>query len=409
MIYANLAPEKRKATYLKHFLPTLFLTSNGQGGLGVNFSYFISAYIGSGGTSDFSVTSAVISSNNRLKLTLIPSATALAAGSKGRGPNNGSGAMAGFKGWGDFDTYGLYSPTGWPEIGLLPNVPMIRVGRCARIIQGNVVAQDNTGGDNIITADLNGTTFSTDEMKYWSIYKPAESYTLSYKFVTADINTSTETVTITGGHSFVVDEAVTFSSTGALPTGMSSSTTYYIISGGLTSTTFRVSTSRGGSAFNFNGGESGTITVTSSNVGNSTMADVKTNTSGNLPIITGVNSAWADMRPGTQIEARANLIEMDDISISGTPGNAVPNIPGDLQIWCHTPMYVPMDIAAWAFNLLTSGPVTFGYVVYSDGTNYSARSDNIGLVLKTVKGTYYTDSNGDLQVWTGAPTRASRS
>lgn len=80
----------------------------------------------------------------------------------------------------------------------------------------------------------------------------------------------TDTVTVTiaspavftlAAHGFAAGDTVTFSTTGALPTGLTAGTVYYVISTGLTTDTFRVSTSSGGSAVNTSGTQSGTHTV----------------------------------------------------------------------------------------------------------------------------------------------------
>ncbi len=62
-------------------------------------------------------------------------------------------------------------------------------------------------------------------------------------------------------HGFVANDTVVFSTTGALPTGLTTGTTYYIISTGLGADTFRVSATQGGSAINTSGTQSGTHTV----------------------------------------------------------------------------------------------------------------------------------------------------
>lgn len=65
------------------------------------------------------------------------------------------------------------------------------------------------------------------------------------------------------GHGLYAGVPVKFTTTGALPTGLSAGTTYYVISAGLTADAFEVSTSRGGSAVNTSGSQSGTHSVTS--------------------------------------------------------------------------------------------------------------------------------------------------
>jgi len=53
-----------------------------------------------------------------------------------------------------------------------------------------------------------------------------------------------------------------FTTTGALPTGITAGTTYYVIAAGLTANAFEVSATRGGSAVNTSGSQSGTHTAT---------------------------------------------------------------------------------------------------------------------------------------------------
>lgn len=71
-------------------------------------------------------------------------------------------------------------------------------------------------------------------------------------------------------HGFNANDQITFSTTGALPTGLTAGTTYYVISAGLTANTFEVSTSQGGSAVNTSGSQSG----------NQTCSVIAVNTSG---------------------------------------------------------------------------------------------------------------------------------
>jgi hypothetical protein len=58
-------------------------------------------------------------------------------------------------------------------------------------------------------------------------------------------------------HGLVENDTVVFTTTGALPTGLTVGTTYYVIAAGLTADTFEVSTSQGGSAVNTSGTQSG--------------------------------------------------------------------------------------------------------------------------------------------------------
>lgn len=87
------------------------------------------------------------------------------------------------------------------------------------------------------------------------------------------LNTTADTFTVTiaspgvfslTAHGFLLNSIVYFATTGALPTGLTAGTAYYIISAGLTADAFRVSTSINGSAVNTSGSQSGTHTVTTS-------------------------------------------------------------------------------------------------------------------------------------------------
>jgi len=62
-------------------------------------------------------------------------------------------------------------------------------------------------------------------------------------------------------HGLVAGDAVYLTTTGALPTGFSQNTLYYVIATGLTTNTFQLSTTRGGSAINGSGSQSGTHTL----------------------------------------------------------------------------------------------------------------------------------------------------
>lgn len=68
-------------------------------------------------------------------------------------------------------------------------------------------------------------------------------------------------------HGLVAGDKVHFKTTGALPTGLSTNTDYYVISAGLTANAFEVSATRGGAAVNTSGTQSGVHTVYSSNYG----------------------------------------------------------------------------------------------------------------------------------------------
>lgn len=64
-------------------------------------------------------------------------------------------------------------------------------------------------------------------------------------------------------HGLQAGSPVVFTTTGALPTGVTAGTVYFVIAAGLTTVAFEFSTTRGGSAVNTTGSQSGTHTSTS--------------------------------------------------------------------------------------------------------------------------------------------------
>lgn len=77
---------------------------------------------------------------------------------------------------------------------------------------------------------------------------------------TVTITIATPAVISWTGHGLQLDDEVVFTTDGALPTGITASTTYYVISAGLAADSFRISASAGGAAVNTSGSQSGTHT-----------------------------------------------------------------------------------------------------------------------------------------------------
>lgn len=118
---------------------------------------------------------------------------------------------------------------------------------------------------------------------------------VKFKKITTDptITTGVFTVTIASPavfttsfvHGLLEGQSIYFTTTGALPTGLTALTTYYVIATGLTATTFRVSATPGGAAVNTTGSQSGVHTYTA--IGFADFSPVLfgliENTPGNLP------------------------------------------------------------------------------------------------------------------------------
>ena len=87
-------------------------------------------------------------------------------------------------------------------------------------------------------------------------------YTLTTTADTFTVTIASPGVFSLTAHGFSVNTKLYFATTGALPTGLTAGTAYYVITAGLTADAFRVSTSIGGTAVNTSGTQSGTHTVT---------------------------------------------------------------------------------------------------------------------------------------------------
>lgn len=79
--------------------------------------------------------------------------------------------------------------------------------------------------------------------------------------LTATITSASPAVITTTPQTLVAGDEVIFNTTGALYTGLSIGVSYYVLTAGLTATTFRVSLTPGGSAINTSGSQSGVHTV----------------------------------------------------------------------------------------------------------------------------------------------------
>jgi hypothetical protein len=83
-------------------------------------------------------------------------------------------------------------------------------------------------------------------------------YTIGSGAMVSGITTSIATpCVVTMTNDFIAGQPVRFTTTGALPTGLSTTVAYYVIAAGLSASSFRVSTTVGGAAVNTSGTQSG--------------------------------------------------------------------------------------------------------------------------------------------------------
>lgn len=105
----------------------------------------------------------------------------------------------------------------------------------------------------LVRVRFNRTVGTSTKVDYMYIPQPNPLVTAS--FLDADVNTGTETITISSPHRLVNGDIVYFETSGVLPTGLSKETPYYVI--GATSTTFQVSLTSGGTAVNITAASGG--------------------------------------------------------------------------------------------------------------------------------------------------------
>lgn len=114
----------------------------------------------------------------------------------------------------------------------------------------------------------NGTAFAsigggasgggTDAALYENDLLATANYTIGQgALVSGATITIASPAVVTLANTFTAGQPVRFTTTGALPTGLSTTAAYYVISAGLTTSAFQVSLTSGGSAVNTSGSQSG--------------------------------------------------------------------------------------------------------------------------------------------------------
>lgn len=114
----------------------------------------------------------------------------------------------------------------------------------------------SSGGGGAAGGGTDGVFLETDQLA-------TQDYTLGQDSMVSGLTVTiaTPAVFTLAGHGFVAEQPVFFKTTGALPTGLSVDTGYYVISTGLTANSFQVSATVGGSAVATSGAQSGVHSV----------------------------------------------------------------------------------------------------------------------------------------------------
>lgn len=133
------------------------------------------------------------------------------------------------------------------------------------------------------------------------------TYAALFSILNPTVGTSTITIATPGvvthtAHGLVAGDPIFFGTTGALPTGITAGTKYFVIAGGLTANAFEFSATLGGSAVNTSGSQSGVHTLYRSPFG---IGDGSTTF--NTPDCRGRVAAFSDVMGGTA----ANRLSLD--------------------------------------------------------------------------------------------------
>lgn len=198
------------------------------------------------------------------------------------------------------------------------------------------------------------------------------------KAVTIDV--SSDTFTTTSDHGLSANDEVTFTvSEGSFPTGIAAETTFHVISSGLTSRNFKVSTTSGGSALDITGSASGTYQVVRQGA---TSFDVISLTSNRIGTQSRPN-------PGQLVFPRATFPSAGQSGASGSPVS-VSAVSGST-------FTVTLPTTGFGHTYVTGGTVTVGGTSYNIAT--LTYDNTTGVTQATATG--YSPSVSDSVFFTG--------
>jgi microcystin-dependent protein len=153
---------------------------------------------------------------------------------------------------------------------------------------------------------------------------------------TATITLATPAVVTSTAHGLIADDTVYFTTSGALPTGLSINTLYFVIAAGLTANAFELSATSGGAAINTSGSQSGvqTLTYCPFGLGDGTTTFNVPNIPGRAPIGAGAGSGLTARALGRVVgeethalTAAENGPHTHDVAFAGASGSG-PRIGG---------------------------------------------------------------------------------
>ncbi|AKO97601.1 MULTISPECIES: hypothetical protein [Marinovum] len=261
----------------------------------------------------------------------------------------------------------------------------------------------NITGANCLPFLLNGSTYLRDIS-----VKDSPNATLFQ--LSGDDPTATVTLTIATpgvvswtGHNLTAGRPVTFSTTGALPTGITSGTIYYVSEDGLEEDSFRITATPGGSDIATSGSQSGTHTATSSvtveliNVrgDNCNAADI----TGNRKLIWhgggNVNSASTSLQVSQNSPNEVRNLDFDRLDFR-SPNNSFEVVVNDNQ----NPMFLRGRMSRIDFTTQSKISITDDTDLSGmdiDGVQPGRHKQTVGNPLTQVAfASYIHRANGDL-------------
>lgn len=234
------------------------------------------------------------------------------------------------------DNLGGRAPTSLP-------VPIAEGGTGATTVIGALVALGFVG----VTVPFAGTTAPSG----WLLCFGQNVSRTTYAALMAVIRRSaTITVTIASpavvtwtAHGLNVGDPVVFRTTGALPTGITAGTVYFVIAAGLTADAFQFSATVGGAAVNTSGSQSGVHTGVSAPYG-----DGDGSTTFGIPDLRGRVVAGQDDMGGTSANRLTGVTGSVDGDVLGGVGGLETHTLTTAQMPAHTHNVGRSDILAAA-------------------------------------------------------------
>jgi microcystin-dependent protein len=163
-------------------------------------------------------------------------------------------------------------------------------------------------------------------------------------------------------HGLNVNSKVRFTTSGALPTGLTPNTDYYISSSGFTANSFRVSATAGGTAIAFTGSQSGTQTAIHAQFG--VANDLSTFS---VPDFRGRVAAGFELMGGTSADRLTGITNSVNGEVLGATGGREGEVLDGTQVPSHThPCDPPNPVITVTGVTINSG----GAHVHGLGSHY---------------------------------------